>query len=83
MGTIMRVTCAVCNSDGVKKIRKKFEARYNHVLVAVENAGMYRCVPCGEEFFTAEQSRELSRQIKYRVREDLGSVVAGADRGEC
>jgi YgiT-type zinc finger domain-containing protein len=69
---IMKVTCAVCDSDRVKKIRKKFEARYNQVLVAVEDAGMYRCVPCGEEFFTAEQSRELSRQIKNRVREDLG-----------
>jgi len=68
----MKVTCAVCDSDRVKKIRKRFEARYNNVLVAVENAGMYRCVPCGGEFFTAEQSRELSRQIKNRVREDLG-----------
>ena len=74
MGTIMRVTCAVCDSDRVKKIRKRFEARYNQVPVAVENAGMYRCVPCGEEFFTAEQSRELSRQIKNRVREDLGPL---------
>jgi len=67
----MKVTCAVCDSDCVKKIRKRFEARYNHVPVAVENAGMYRCVPCGEEFFTAEQSREISRQIKNRVREDF------------
>jgi YgiT-type zinc finger domain-containing protein len=67
----MKVTCAVCDSDRVKKIRKRFEPRYNHVLVAVENAGVYRCVPCGEEFFTAEQSRELSRQIKNRVREEL------------
>ena len=69
---IMKVTRAVCDSDRAKKIRKKFEARYNQVSVAVENAEMYRCVPCGEEFFTAEQSRGLSRQIKNRVREDLG-----------
>ncbi len=68
----MRVSCAVCDSERVKKMRKRFEARYNHVLVAVEDAGMYRCVPCGEEFFTAEQARELSRQIKNRVREGLG-----------
>jgi YgiT-type zinc finger domain-containing protein len=68
----MKVTCAVCDSDRVKKIRKKFEARYNQVPVTVENAEMCRCVPCGEEFFTAEQSRELSRQIRNRVREDLG-----------
>jgi HTH-type transcriptional regulator/antitoxin MqsA len=72
MSKIMRVTCAVCESDRVKKIRKKFEARYNQVPVAIENAEMYRCESCGEEFFTAEQSRELSRQIKSRVRENLG-----------
>jgi len=68
----MKVTCAVCDSDRVKKIRKKFEAHYNQVPVAIENAEMYRCESCGEEFFTAEQSRKLSRQIKNRVREDLG-----------
>src|SRR6266571_8730077 len=68
----MKVTCVVCDSDKVKKIRKKFEARYNQVPVVIENAEMYRCEACGEEFFTAEQSREMSRQIKNRVREDLG-----------
>lgn len=72
MSTNMKVTCAVCDSDKVKKIRKKFEARYNQVPVVIDNAEMYRCESCGEEFFTAEQSRELSRQIKNRVREDLG-----------
>lgn len=68
----MKVTCAVCDSDRVKKIRKRSKAPYNQVLVAVEDTGMYRCCPCGEEFLTAEQSRELSRRIKNRVREDLG-----------
>src|SRR6266705_2434690 len=68
----MKVTCVVCDSDKVKKIRKQFEARYNQVTVVIENAEMYRCEACGEEFFTAEQSREMSRQIKNRVREDLG-----------
>src|SRR5271168_3380340 len=68
----MKVTCAICDADLVKKMRKKFEARYNQVPVVIENAEMYRCEGCGEEFFTAEQSRELSRRIKNRVREDLG-----------
>jgi HTH-type transcriptional regulator / antitoxin MqsA len=68
----MKITCAVCDSDRVKKIRKKFEARYNQVPVVIENAEMYRCESCGEEFFTAEQSRELSRQIKNQVREEWG-----------
>ncbi len=68
----MKVTCAVCDSERAKKIRKKFEARYNQVPVVIENAEMYQCEACGEEFFTAEQSRELSRQIKNQVREGLG-----------
>jgi HTH-type transcriptional regulator / antitoxin MqsA len=68
----MKVSCAVCDSERAKKIRKKFEARYNQVPVVIENAEMYRCEACGEEFLTAEQSRELSRQIKNQVREDLG-----------
>lgn len=68
----MKPTCAVCDSDRVKKIRKKFEARYNQTPVVIENAEMYRCESCDEEFFTAEQSRELSRQIKSRVREEAG-----------
>jgi len=68
----MNVTCAVCGSDRVKRVRRKFATRYNQVRAVIKNAEMYRCAPCGEEFFTAEQSRELSLQIKDRVREDLG-----------
>jgi YgiT-type zinc finger domain-containing protein len=67
----MKVTCAVCDSERVKRVRKKFAVRYNQVPVVIKNAEMYRCAPCSEEFFTAEQSRELSRQIKNRVREDF------------
>ena len=40
--------------------------------VVIENGEMYRCESCGEEFFTAEQSRELSRRIKRQVREEWG-----------
>jgi len=68
----MKIQCAVCDSDRVKKIRRKFEARYNQMPVVVENVEMFRCEACGEEFFTPEQSRELSRQMKNRVREEQG-----------
>jgi YgiT-type zinc finger domain-containing protein len=68
----MNITCAICGSDRVKRVCRKFAARYKQVPVAIKNAEIYRCAPCGEEFFTAEQSRELSRQIKDRVREGLG-----------
>jgi YgiT-type zinc finger domain-containing protein len=59
----MNVTCAVCGSDRVKAVRKKFAARYKQVRAVIKNAEMYMCAPCGEEFFTAERSRELSRRI--------------------
>ncbi len=72
----MRITCAVCDSERAKKVRRKFEARYNQTPVAIENVEMYRCEACGEEFFTPEQSRELSRRIKNQVREDLGLLSA-------
>jgi HTH-type transcriptional regulator / antitoxin MqsA len=68
----MKISCAVCDSERVKKIRRKFEARYKQTPEVIENAEMYRCESCGEEFFTAEQSRELSRQIKSRVRDEAG-----------
>ncbi|MGH9742303.1 MAG: YgiT-type zinc finger protein [Candidatus Acidiferrum sp.] len=60
----MKVTCAVCDSEKTKTVRRKFEARYNQTPVVIENAEMYRCEACGEEFFTPAQSRELSRRIK-------------------
>jgi putative zinc finger/helix-turn-helix YgiT family protein/AbiV family abortive infection protein len=68
----MKGTCAICDSERVRKIRNKFEARYNQVPVLIEKAEMYQCESCGKEFFTAKQSRELSRQIKHRVREEAG-----------
>jgi putative zinc finger/helix-turn-helix YgiT family protein len=68
----MKIQCAICDSDRIKKIRKKFEARYNQTPMVIESAEMYRCESCGEEFFTPDQSRALSRQIKSQVREKLG-----------
>ena len=68
----MKISCAVCDSEKVKKIRKKFEARYNQMPVVIDKVEMYRCESCGEEFFTPEQSRELSRRIKQYVRDKYG-----------
>ena len=68
----MKISCAVCDSEKAKRIRRKFDARYNQMPVVIENAEMYRCESCGEEFFTPEQSRELSRRIKNQVREEWG-----------
>jgi putative zinc finger/helix-turn-helix YgiT family protein len=40
--------------------------------VIVENASSYECESCGERFFTSEQSRTISRQIKEQVRRQFG-----------
>jgi len=71
-GAGMKIGCASCDSERVRKIRKKFEARYNQTPVVIESAEMYTCEGCGEEFLTPAQSRELSRRIKDLVREKSG-----------
>jgi putative zinc finger/helix-turn-helix YgiT family protein len=64
--------CAICSSDKVKRVRRDFESKYNNTPVLVPNAVMCECGVCHERFFTPEQSRELSRQIKNRVRQRFG-----------
>ena len=69
---VNHILCAVCSSDRVVQVRRDYEANYNNVPVHVPKTAMCECKSCGERFFTPEQSRELSRQMKNRVREECG-----------
>jgi putative zinc finger/helix-turn-helix YgiT family protein len=69
---VNRIMCAICGSENAKEIKRDFEAKYNQTAVVVENARMYECESCGERFFSSEQSRALSRQIKEHVRRQYG-----------
>ena len=66
------ILCAVCSSEKVTQVRRDYEAKYNGTPVRVPNTVMCECGSCGERFFTPEQSRELSRQMKNRVRKKFG-----------
>jgi putative zinc finger/helix-turn-helix YgiT family protein len=66
------ILCAVCSSKKVTQVRRDYEATYNGTPVRVPNTVMCECGACGERFFTPEQSRELSRQMKNRVRKQFG-----------
>ena len=65
--------CPVCGAESTVKIRHApFEGKYNQLSIRVEDAESYICDACGEEFFTNEQSKELSRRVKASAREQLG-----------
>jgi putative zinc finger/helix-turn-helix YgiT family protein len=69
---VNNILCAVCSSEKVKQVNRDFEAKYNQTPVVIENAAMYECESCGERFFTSEQSRTISREVKNRVRQQFG-----------
>jgi len=64
--------CAVCDSDQVRTVRRRFVARYNQTRVTVPAAEMSECGKCGERFFSPEQARALSVAVKNLVRKKLG-----------
>jgi hypothetical protein len=70
----MNVTCAVCGSDRVKRVRKKFAVRYNQVPVVIKNE-RYIGARHAAKNSSLRNSHELSRRIKDRVREDLGGML--------
>ena len=67
-----RVSCAVCDSEKVKKVRREFSAKYNQMPISVPGAEMYECASCGERFFTADQAKKVSLAVKRQARADAG-----------
>ena len=66
------MTCAVCNSEKVKKVRKKFAATYNQTPISIPSAEMYECASCGERFFTPGQAKAVSLAVKSQARAQAG-----------
>lgn len=66
------VSCAVCDSEKVKKVRREFSAKYNQMPISVPGAEMYECASCGERFFTADQAKKVSLAVKRQARADAG-----------
>lgn len=69
------ITCAVCNSEKVKKIRKEFSATYNQSPISIPDAEMYECGACGERFFDPEQAKAVSLAVKRQARVGAGLLT--------
>jgi len=72
---VEKITCAVCSSEKVRKVRKKFSAAYNQTPISIPKAEMYECAACGERFFTAEQAKAVSVAVKRQVRAEAGLLT--------
>lgn len=73
-----KISCANCDSEKVKKVRRNYATKYNQVPISIENAEMYECSACGERFFTPEQARAVSIATKNQVRQAQGLLSAEA-----
>jgi len=72
---VATITCAVCNSEKVKKVRKKFSATYNQAPISIPDAEMYECATCGERFFTPDQAKAVSLAVKRQARVEAGLLT--------
>lgn len=72
---VAAISCAVCDSEKVKRVRRKFSATYNQVPISIPNAEMYECTSCGERFFTPDQAKEVSLAVKRQARVGAGLLT--------
>jgi putative zinc finger/helix-turn-helix YgiT family protein len=73
---VNKISCASCESDKVKKVRRNYATKYNQVPISIEDVEMYECSACGERFFTPEQARAVSIATKNQVRQAQGLLSA-------
>jgi len=67
-----KIICAVCNAPEAIEVRKTRETKYKQMPVVLKDVSLYECQRCGEEFFSATQSREFFRRLKEECRRNLG-----------
>jgi putative zinc finger/helix-turn-helix YgiT family protein len=73
---VNKISCANCDSQKVRKVRRKFATEYNQMPISIKNVEMYECSACGERFFTPEQARAVSIATKNQVRQAQGLLSA-------
>lgn len=64
--------CEVCSTAAAAVVHASYETKYGQVPIFLESVEMIRCKECGEEYFTPEQARSLSKRVKAAAREKLG-----------
>jgi HTH-type transcriptional regulator / antitoxin MqsA len=73
--TVTFPECPICGaSQSVEVRQERFEASYNKIPVVLDSVELFRCASCGEEFFSKEQQREVSKRVKEAARQQLGAL---------
>jgi putative zinc finger/helix-turn-helix YgiT family protein len=66
------MTCPVCDTGKAKKIKTAYRTKYDGQVVSLPSVEMFRCSDCQEEFFSPEQARAVSVEVKNAVRQMYG-----------
>lgn len=69
------IACPVCGVGKAKKIKTAYRTKYDGRVVSLPNVKMFRCSDCHEEFFSPEQSRAISIEVKNAVRQLSGLLA--------
>jgi putative zinc finger/helix-turn-helix YgiT family protein len=69
------MSCPVCEGGTAKKIKRAYRTKYNGQIVSLPSVEMFRCSNCQEEFFSPEQARSLSVEVKNAVRQSSGLLA--------
>lgn len=64
--------CPVCGTGKAKKVKTAYRTNYAGQPVSLPSVEMYRCSDCHEGFFSPEQARGVSIEVKNAVRETHG-----------
>ena len=65
------VVCPVCGNNNALLEKGSFDAIYNQIPVHLDGVEMVECPRCGESTLTPEESKDVSKRVKYFVRVQL------------
>lgn len=68
----MKMTCPVCGASTAKKVKAPYQTKYDGEVVSLPSVEMFRCSDCHEDFFSSEQARTVSIEVKNAVRQMYG-----------
>ncbi len=66
------MSCPICGTGKARKIKIPYRTNYAGQSVLLPIVEMFRCLDRHEEFFSPEQARSVSVEVKNAVREQSG-----------
>lgn len=66
------MNCPICGTGKARKVRTAYRTNYAGQPVSLTDVEMFRCSECQEEFFSPEQARSVSVEVKNAVRQQFG-----------